>query len=62
MTYRELLTELQKMTDEQLDCMLTVEGGPYGIPEGECIEAELRICNENHSILDDGHPVIYIAK
>lgn len=56
MTYRDLLAELSRMTDEQLSCDLTVE---LAI-EDECIPAELRICGPNHDVLDEDHPVIYV--
>jgi hypothetical protein len=56
MTYRELLAELNKLSDEQLDCTVTSEDS-Y---EEECYPAELRICAENHDSLENGHPVIFI--
>ncbi len=57
MTYRDLLECLQKLTEEQLECTLTVE---LGISD-ECLPAEWRICGEEHFVLDDGHPVIYVS-
>jgi hypothetical protein len=57
MTYRELLERLSSLSDEQLNCNVTVED-PY---EDECFPAELRICGEDHSSLDEDHPVIYIV-
>jgi hypothetical protein len=56
MTYKELLNELQKLTEEQLSCTITVEDAH----EEECHPAELRVCGENHDSLDDGHPVIFV--
>ena len=56
MTYKELLNELQKLTEEQLSCTITVEDAEWG----EFYPAELRVCGENHDILEDGHPVIFV--
>ena len=56
MTYRDLIKQLEKLTDEQLDCTMTVEDA-Y---ETECRAAELRICDDNHDSLDDNHPVIFV--
>ena len=57
MTYRELLERLSSLSDEQLNCTVTIED-PY---EDECFPAKLRICGEDHSSLDEDHPVIYIV-
>lgn len=54
-TYRDLLKELMELSDEQLECDVTVENGI----ENECFAAELRICAEEHDSLDEDHPVIY---
>tara|TARA_Y100001973_G_scaffold95555_1_gene149107 strand:+ start:213 stop:386 length:174 start_codon:yes stop_codon:yes gene_type:complete len=56
MTYRELIEQLENLTKEQLDCIVTVEDA-Y---ENECRAAELRICGDNHDSLDDNHPVIFV--
>ena len=56
MTYRQLIEQLQKLTEEQLDCTITVEDA-Y---EDECRVAEVRICGDNHDSLDDNHPVIFV--
>lgn len=42
-------------TEEQWDSIVTVENAD----NTECYPAELRICDEEHSCLDNGHPVIY---
>lgn len=55
-TYRTLRELLNRMSDEQLDCDVTVEDA-Y---ENECYPAELRISGPNHDSLDDNHPIIYI--
>ena len=56
-TYRTLAQLIEKMSDEQKDCDVTVEDGI----ENECYHAELRISAENHDSLDDNHPVIFIG-
>ena len=56
MTYRQLIEQLQKLTEEQLDCSVTVEDA-Y---ETECRAAELRISTDNHDSLDEDHPVIFV--
>lgn len=55
MTYRQLMEEISRMTDEQKDAQVTVEDSF----EEECYSAELRICGPEHQTLDDGYPVIY---
>ena len=54
MTYRELIAELNKLTEEQLNMDITVEDA-Y---ENECYPARFDICSSEHELLDDGHPVI----
>jgi hypothetical protein len=55
-TYRELARIInEEFTEEQKDSDLTVEDSI----EQECYSAELRICDNNHDSLEDGHPVIY---
>ena len=56
MTYRELLNALHELDDSQLDCTCTVE---FGISD-EYFAAELRICDIEHDVLDENHPVIYV--
>jgi len=56
MKYRELLEELRKLPEEQLDCDVTVEDA-Y---EGECRLAELRFATEQHTLLDVNHPIIFV--
>lgn len=55
MTYQELLDALCQLGPPQLACDVTVEN-----LDGECLPAELRICDIEHMTLDEGHPVIYI--
>ena len=55
MTYRELLQSLTNLTNEQLDCDVTIELEF----EDECFPAELRICGDTHDLLAEGHPVIF---
>ncbi len=55
-TYRELLKNLQKLSEDQLDSDVTVE---LGLSD-ECFPAEFRICGEEHDVLDEDHPVIYV--
>ena len=73
MTYRELLIELNKLSEEQLDCDITIED----IAEEECFSAKFRIgssCVTNNNFLrnfgipgrnglsdslNENHPVIY---
>lgn len=58
MTYRQMAKIIDRLSNEQLDCDVTVE-----IPEeegSECYPADFRICGIAHDSLDDGHPVIYV--
>jgi hypothetical protein len=54
MKYRELLEKLKQLSDEQLNCDVTVEDNC----ECECYPGELDICGPNHDSLDEDHPVI----
>jgi hypothetical protein len=56
MTYRELRKALEDLTEDQLNCDVTVEAAL----SDECSPAELRTCGEDHDILDEDHPVIYV--
>lgn len=53
MTYRELLQELEKMTEEQLDMDVTV----YSVCDDEYYEGSLSYVVET-DVLDEKHPVI----
>lgn len=53
-TYRQLLEQLQLLSDEQLDVKVTIELDL----EGECIPGCLDIAGETHDSLDEGVPVI----
>jgi len=54
-TYRVLRELLNKMTDEQLNCDVTIEDGIAD----ECFSGELRITDNEHDHLDGNHPVIF---
>jgi len=56
MTYRELRDALQDLTESQLDCDVTVEAAL----SDECAPAEFRVCDSDHDILEEDHPVIYV--
>lgn len=63
MTYRELMTMLSTLSDEQLSADVTVE---ISLPSvgisSECYAAHLSIADKDHDGgLDVGHPVI-VAK
>jgi hypothetical protein len=57
MTYNDLLIELQGLSNEQLYSQLTVELDWVD----EYYPASLRICDKEHDVLDENHPVIYVA-
>jgi hypothetical protein len=56
MTFRELLSELKKFTQDQLDSTLTVEDAW----ENECFPAVLVFAGEDHDSLENEHPIILI--
>jgi hypothetical protein len=56
MTYKELVAELLKLDDEQLQSTVTVEI----TVENECFPAELQIAGKDHFALDEDHPIICI--
>lgn len=56
MTYRELLAELSKFNDEQLDCDLTVEFSQIE----EFYPACLGFTGDEPDVLDPHHPVIRV--
>ena len=53
-TYRELAELIEKMTDEQKDCDLTI----FSCYDDEYHQAELRI-ERDSDVLDDNHPIIW---
>ncbi len=53
-TYRQLKYLLETMSDDSLDCDVTVED-TY---TDECYAAELRVAGTNHDSLEEGHPVL----
>lgn len=56
MTYRELIVRLLDLTDEQLDCDLTVK-----LTEtDEYLPAGFDIVGPDCDELDEGHPVLFI--
>lgn len=54
-TWEQMATAIALMSPEQRQTNITIEL-EY---QDEFFPAELRICGENHSVLDDGHPVIF---
>lgn len=58
MTYRELRATLSDLTEEQLDCDVTVEA----VMSEEFIAAsEIRIVGVESGIMDEDHPVISVG-
>ena len=57
MTYRELIKELQTLSDEQLDSDLTV----HLINDDEYLPATFGIAADSEGVLDDNHPVFAIG-
>lgn len=61
LTYRQLHFLIGQFSEEQLAMDVTVED-KYGEDDNsECFAAELRICSNDHSSLDDFHPVLYFG-
>jgi hypothetical protein len=56
LTYRQLIVELSKLNEYQLDCDVTVE---MDLAD-ECYPAELMICSTDHDSLDEDHPVLFV--
>jgi len=54
-TWEQLGQAIVFMSEEQKKSNITIELEF----EDECLPAVLRICGENHSMLDEGHPVIF---
>ena len=54
LTYRKLAEFLAKLTDEQLDCHVSVYQGEYD----EYFPADDVDVSEGSDVLDDGHPYI----
>lgn len=54
MTYRELIEQLEKLTEEQLDCRVTVED----LYLQECFAGDLAITGNGHDSLGEDHPII----
>ena len=57
MTYRELIEQLEKLTEEQLECTVTVEDINYE----EYCSADFDIVVESDE-LDEDHPVITFSR
>ncbi len=53
-TYRQLKSLLETMSDDSLDCDVTVEDTYIN----QCYSAELRVAGTNHDSLEEGHPVL----
>ena len=58
MTYRELIEQLEKLTEEQLECTVTVED----LYDQECYSADLAITGNGHDSLDEDHPIITFVR
>ena len=58
MTYRELIETLEKLTEEQLDCTVTVED----LYHQECYAGDLAITGNGHDSLDEDHPIITFVR
>jgi len=56
MTYRELIEQLEKLTEEQLECTVTVDS----LERRECYPALLAITGNDHDSLDEDHPILTI--
>jgi len=56
MTYRELIKELEQLTDEQLECTVTVDS----LDRRECYPAMLATTLDDHDSLDEDHPILTI--
>jgi len=54
-TWEQMATAIALMSPEQRKINITIEL-EYA---DEFYSAELRICGKNHSVLDNGHPVIF---
>jgi hypothetical protein len=54
-TWEQMATAIALMSPEQKKTNITIEL-EY---QDEFYPAELRICGSEHSVLDDGHPVIF---
>ncbi|KKL07485.1 hypothetical protein LCGC14_2585530 [marine sediment metagenome] len=54
MKYSELIKELQNLSQDQLQCDLTVQDEA----EDETFPASLRIAGKQHPSLDEDHPII----
>lgn len=60
-TYRQLQKLLSCLSEEQLDCDVTIED-TQGIGEPECYgNVQFRIVGSEHPCLDEDHPVLYIG-
>jgi hypothetical protein len=57
-TYRTLENLIARMNDDQKDSDVTAE--IFDGENTECFAAELRICDEDHDSLDEGHPVLWV--
>ena len=56
-TYRQLKAAMVGLTEEQLDCNITVERQSAS---GECYSAMFEEAGVNHGVLDRGHPLFYV--
>lgn len=60
LTYEKLAELISYMTDEQRQKNVTVE--IFDGESMECFQADLMICGEEHDLLDEDHPVIYVTQ
>ena len=57
MTYRELIEQLEKLTEEQLECTVTVQD----LYQEEYYSADFDIVVES-DVLDEDHPVLTFSR
>ncbi len=57
MTYRELIEQLEKLTEEQLECTVTVQD----LYDTDYYDADFDIVVES-DVLDEDHPIITFEK
>lgn len=57
LTYRQLAAIInEQFNDDQKDMDVTIELGTMQ----EAFAAELRVCDKNHEVLDENHPVLFV--
>ncbi len=58
MTYKELLQQLQQLTEEQLNCDVAIWNSDYEIDEFYQSGVEFVFATEQCQVLDVDHPII----